>query len=58
MLGAGAVYIRVVMVAAHSVQSCVHTTGYAGPFVCWLQGPWVAPLVVLLLLLAAREHSA
>ena len=33
-------------------------TGYAGPFVCWLQGPWVAPLVVLLLLLAAREHSA
>ena len=30
--GAGAVYIRVVMVAAHSAQSCVHATGYTGPF--------------------------
>jgi len=53
-LGAGAVYIRVVMVEAHCVQSGVQQATRA---FCWLQGPWVAPPVVLLLL-AAREHSA
>ena len=54
-LGAGAMYIHVVMVAAHCVQtvcSRLHRVFFVG-----YRGHGAAPPVVVVLLLGAREHS-